>query len=414
MNAKTLAVLGVVTAAAVGLAAWSINRQRPLTGDEAANGLLFDGLAAKVNDAAKMVITREGKSFTIEKRGEGWVLAEKGGYPAQFDKVKAALLGIAELSIVEPRTRDAAMYDRLGVEGAEKAGQGSTLVTVLDGSGATLASMLMGKESPGSMDRFYARRASDANSWLVKTAAGTTRLDVPSDAMMWIVRDLPSVPRDRVKSVTTTHPDGEAVVISKQKKEDKNYTVEGVPAGRELSQPTAGNAPAGGLAFMGFDDVQPAAAVDFGAVNAEGKPLATAATFETFEGMTVTATTIEKDGKVWAKFQAAYTEPAPAAPPPARKPPEAPADEQPKEVAVPPGKPPEELKKETEEFNRKAGGWAFQLADYRAKSFRTRMADLLKEEKKAEPTPAPPPDEQAPVDYPPPEGDDQAAPGDGG
>ena len=57
---------------------------------------------------------------------------EKGGYPADVAKVQQALLGLADLTFVEPKTRKPDLYPRLEVEDADKPGTKSTLVTVTD------------------------------------------------------------------------------------------------------------------------------------------------------------------------------------------------------------------------------------------------------------------------------------------
>ena len=58
-----------------------------------------------------------------------------------------ALLGLADLAFVEPKTKKPDLYPRLELEDADKKGAKSTLVTVSDDKGSLLGEIIAGKRS---------------------------------------------------------------------------------------------------------------------------------------------------------------------------------------------------------------------------------------------------------------------------
>ncbi|MGH8591841.1 MAG: hypothetical protein ACREXX_21755, partial [Gammaproteobacteria bacterium] len=82
---------------------------------------------------------------TVRKDGERWVIEDRGGYPALFDKVKATVVAVADLEVLEPKTTNKELYPRLGVEGIDVEPSSSVLVNLADGQSKPLAALLVGK-----------------------------------------------------------------------------------------------------------------------------------------------------------------------------------------------------------------------------------------------------------------------------
>ena len=67
--------------------------------------LMFPGLAGRLKDAARVVITHQGKATVIEKRADGaWGIAAMHDYPVQETKLRGMLTGLTELRLAEART----------------------------------------------------------------------------------------------------------------------------------------------------------------------------------------------------------------------------------------------------------------------------------------------------------------------
>src|SRR3546814_2065306 len=51
--------------------------------------------------------------LTLENAGGRWGVAEKSGYPADFEKVRATLLSVSQMETVEPRTAKPELLPKL-------------------------------------------------------------------------------------------------------------------------------------------------------------------------------------------------------------------------------------------------------------------------------------------------------------
>ncbi len=383
MKPRTLAILGVLTIGAAGFAAYSLWQQESRLADAGPEGPLVPGLQEKVNEAASVKITRGLTSFTVTRKEDGtWGITERGGYAAKFETVKAAIVGIAGLTIQEARTNKPENYEKIGVEDPTRDGATSTLVTIADGGGKTLASVIIGKPKTATgfnaPPDFYARRDGEAQSWLVRPARGAERLDIRADANEWVDRTIVQIARDRVQSVTVTHSsDGERVDIVKDKKEDPHWRLVDMPEGRELNYVTACDAVAGALSSLTLEDVKPAGEISFDAVAGAAPPDIATSEFRTWDGLVIVTRTAKLADKTWAKFEVRYEAPAAPPPPPSPVEPDNPDSEAAKPATPDPAEG-EKVAKEAADLNARLSTWAYGLADWQTRNFTTRIADLLK------------------------------------
>src|SRR5690349_15318946 len=105
------ATVVLVAAAVFALAAGDRGVSRPPPGQAA-----FPALAAKLGEVASVAVTRNGSTLTLIRDGDSWLVAEKGNYPADNAKLSQLLLAMADLQLVEPRTRQPDLYPRLEIE----------------------------------------------------------------------------------------------------------------------------------------------------------------------------------------------------------------------------------------------------------------------------------------------------------
>src|SRR5262245_64317337 len=115
MKQKSVLILSVVTLAALGAAAVALHE-----GDTAASSgertLVFPELSAKVNEVAELHIEKAGKGATLKREGGQWKLSDRGGYPAQFEKVKELVVGVADLPIEEVKTAKKENHAKLALQ----------------------------------------------------------------------------------------------------------------------------------------------------------------------------------------------------------------------------------------------------------------------------------------------------------
>ena len=376
MKTHTVAIIAFV-AAALALAAYlTTSRSGPAAPDAAASGPALPTLTAKINDAAEVVVRRSSGSFTFRRAGDGWGLAEKSGYPVNFENVRALIIALADLKLVEAKTTNPALYSRIGVQDVESnpgdadaasAESQHVQIEVRDSAGAVLGSVILGTQKWGPTPEVFIRRAGEAQSWLARG-----RVDVPSDQMSWVDKAAVNIPRDRVRRATITHPAGESITVSRGSRQMPSLMVQDIPTGRELTTPGAGDQIGNLLSFLSFDDVAPASTIDLAA----GEP-GSRAVVHLFDGLLVSVSTAKVNEATWARIEAAYEPP----PPPQAEPPADVAPDADSAAA-------EEARLEAESLNKRLAPWVFKLQDHKLRVVQTTWDSLLKPLAPAAETPA--------------------------
>lgn len=367
MKTRSLIVLAVVAVVVAVVAVFAVQDRESGTRHRVVGERLFPGLIERINSVASMEVTQGEDRYTIVRDGDVWGLAEKGGYPAQFDMVKKTILGIAEVALVEAKT---SKRDRLGelylAEPDAEEGPG-TRIALRGEDGAELAAMILGKAARGGGGRRYVRRAGEDQAWLAEIA-----VDIGAQPMDWVDKTMTKLRPDRLRRVSISHDDGDDVVLEKADKENSNFTVPVLPEGAKVKAAMEINGIVSALSFLNIEDVAPATDIAF-----EGETLVTTR-YETFDGLVITLTSVTVGDIVWARFEAAYD--AALADPVEEAPVE---DETEDGVELPPGM--EEIKPltaadvqaEAEALSARTAGWAFALPNFRADHLRKKLTAMI-------------------------------------
>jgi hypothetical protein len=277
MQPRRLILLAAAAAVAVALAIAAVATGDRYASPARSEARAFPLLAGELADIASVGIEKKGLALTLRRRGEDWLVAQKGDYPADVGKVGQLVLTLADMRLVEPKTRLPELYPRLEV--ADPGTGGGTLVALSDAAGKPLARLIVGKRE---FDRLgegrgavYVRRPGDAQSWL---ASGG--LDLPGDLDGWLDRRITDIGDGRIAEVSLVAPDGSRLSLRRTKPED-GFAIVGAPSGTKLKSDTATNQPAMTLDALTFDDVTPAAKLP---VPASG---VVTASYKTFDGLSV-------------------------------------------------------------------------------------------------------------------------------
>jgi len=379
MKQKTIAGLSLTTVVCIAAAMYALRDDAPdVTAADQVGETLFPALgdASAINRVARIEVEKGGEVVSVVRRDGEWGVESLGGFPARFEAVKQNVLALADLERLAAKTDNPELYDRLGVQEPDTEESTSTRVTLADEGGATLASLIVGKPNPGKdPPQLYVRAAGEDRAWLVEGS-----LSPPAEALGWVDKTIANIQAKRVQSITVAHADGEELTVYKSSEDDLNYSVAGVPEGRELLSESAADHMASGLSYLNLEDVVPQDEIDF-----EANRVATAV-FQGFDGLRLTATVAEVDEESWLRFEAAYEAP-PEAPGPAAPEPE-PAEGEESEAdaddAAPPlgdtdEKSPADVKQEAEDLNAVFSRWAYKIPSYKLSTFTKRVEELTRE-----------------------------------
>ncbi|MCA9420557.1 MAG: DUF4340 domain-containing protein [Nitrospira sp.] len=392
MKAKTLGILAAITI--LGIVVAIFVNQEPASQLPHSGKLLFPSLLSAVNDVNEVVVETKDQTVTLVRKENTWGVKEKAGYRADVEKVKQGLIGLAELRILEPKTKNPELYNRLGLQDKEQEGSLSTTVTLKTPNNPEAALVIVGNQRPAKgnprMSEIYVRKPGDPQTWLV---IGSLPLEkVPGE---WLDKEITALPSKRVHRVAVTHPGGETLLVSKDKPEDLDFQLDSIPAGFKVSSQFNVNNVVGTLVQLPLEDVKKEQEVNF-----QDHPGVTAV-LETFDGLRLHVQTAKQEDKIFGKFSAEFdpalvrlvdATPSPEkgktvpaqdsaqdekalGSPEEKQPGEEQGEISPEEDSI--LRKPEEVKEEVEAFNNRTEGWVYELPTFRVENFSKAKKDLL-------------------------------------
>ena len=372
MNRRSLLILaagGVLLVWVLLLQSFYFTREGP------ARDLHAPGLADRLDDLESLRIIAAGNRVvaTVQRGDQGWVVAEKGGHPVDFERFRGSLQALSQARRVEKKTAVAEFYSRLGVEDPGDPDAAGYLLELDFGDEHPSEGFIVGNRAGNSMA--YVRTAGEEQSWLV-----SADFDLSEQTRDWLDREIIDLSSPTVRRVVLDRGPGSVLEIARGDSGDINFTPLNIPEGRELSYGSVANSIGSALANVEANDVLSAADVN-------ELPQAVLARYETFDGLVVELDVREAapvaaqsgnegilpsqgeeadDPRYWVLFTATVNQP----------PPEEPAADEPAEDEPAVGGALERAR----EINARLAGWAYELPQYKSDQWFKKMEDLLKEE----------------------------------
>ena len=378
MTIKTLSTVAVIAAILIAVTVFVSQRKdatSPQTGQP-----VFPVLKATINDVVEMSISTQSGTITVHREDDSWRVKEKHEYPADLGKVRETLIGLAELKILEPKTRKPEHYEKLGVQDVEAEGSLSTGVTLKDAAGNTLAEVIIGNDRPakGNSDQkeMFIRKPENSQTWL---AMG--KLSIEKNPGEWLDKELVRIETKRVRRMRVIHPDDTRLILEKAKPADLDYHMVDLPEGLELQSQFTVNNIVSTVASLSLDDVNPRSEIPF------DQQAVVTAVFETFDGLEGTVKVLRKDEKDYVQVSAAFNADLIWKPEPEEEPvpqadgqtePKAQDKEDPAKPEQPKIKPEAEVKAEIEALNKRVAEWVYVIPKFRAEAILKKPQDLLK------------------------------------
>src|SRR5262245_58085615 len=196
MKPTTFLVLLVATAASVVAAGYAVVSESRIQAPKVAGGApVFASLLAHANDVSTATIASASGKFTLARKGDAWVMADKDDYPAATDKLRQLVAGLADLRLLEAKTDQPDRHARLEVEDVTAKDAKSKQVTLADAAGKPIAALIVGKPNTtfdlNGLHGVYVRRPGDPQSWLAEGA-----VQVPAAAVDLVDRNVVDVSPD--------------------------------------------------------------------------------------------------------------------------------------------------------------------------------------------------------------------------
>lgn len=328
MTSKTIRVLAAIVVALALLIfvventddSTSVSQEQPL----------LPGFSEHANDANRVrIFYPEADALTIRRESDKWLIEARDDYPADIGKLRPLIVALAGAGIVEEKTSNPNLYEKLGVDDPEQGGSGTKVSVQGDGFSY---SVILGESAQG--DHRYARIPDGEFSYLIDEDP-----DVPEAVGDWLTPEIVDIESQRIRKVSIVHEDGEAITVEKSTQDLTDFTVLDVPQGRELSYATVGNGIAGALSKLELDDVRK---------GIDGKP-ETSVVFETWDGLQLDATISSEDDESWVAFSATGD-----------------------------GEASTDRDDPAAEINDRLSGWQYRIPDYKKNLLTRRWDDILK------------------------------------
>lgn len=343
-----------------------------------------------VNAVARIVVNSGDSTATVAKVEGSWVLPGKFGYPADFEKVRDALLKLRDVKIGHLTRLNEAQKTDLKITTPQADGEGGTELLLAGKDGESIAKLVLGgmhenkpdeQSGPtrfgGYPDGRFLSPDGGKNVYLVSE----TLNEIEEDDKGWLDTELVSISSSDIRAVEITGEGRKPVKLTKPEGESK-FELADVPEGKVLDTSKTYSIESA-LSYLRFSDVaDPALADD---VLGMDKPVVYRA--ETKKGEVYTARlgkSPESDSDKYLRLEVALEPAADQTEEPAED-----ATEEEKKKAEEGRKKKKEERGELEEkiasLSKKLSGWTYLIASYTAESMTKTIEDLTKdkeEEKK--------------------------------
>ncbi|RTL72785.1 MAG: DUF4340 domain-containing protein [Hyphomicrobiales bacterium] len=328
-------IVATVVVGALAVTAYQVNNRvaRP----KASGTPLVANLASRGQQVAKIEIRQGDGGITLARGPEGWYLADRGGYPAKTEPVKALLVRLAEADLVEPKTRVPDRFGLLELEDPATKGAKSRLVRLLGEKGNTIAEVIVGKKR---VDAFgasragtYVRRPGDEQTWLA-----SADIDASANVRDWVQAAVLDLPLAKVNAVTVSVPGEEPLKITRDAAggPSPKFNLAGLPEDKKLKEGQSVDAIARSASTLDLDDVRKA--------DTSAQPDAGTVTIESDGGLKVVLALRKAGDDTWATVTATGDGDA---------------------------------KAQAEEITKKTAGWEYKLPSGKAAGLLKRRADLV-------------------------------------
>jgi hypothetical protein len=337
MKPTSFAALALVTVLALMAAIATYTAQNRWAQAKVSGASLFPSLAAQADRITKIELSQGGKAVTLARDNERWLLADRGGYPAKPDAVRALLVKVAQAELVEGKTRNKDRYGVLELEDPGKDAK-SRLLRLIDDKGGVIAETIIGKRRydafGSSKSGTYVRKPGDIQTWL-----SNADLDVSVAVRDWVKPGLLDLSSNKIAKLTVEIPGEEPLVVTRDAADANKHALTGIPEGKKLKEGAGIDSIVRAAGTIDLEDVRKPVAADAAGTEAG------LAKIEGDGGLNVTLRLRKEGEDYWLSIEAAGGE--------------------------------GDAKKTADDITARTQGWEFKISSGKAQSLLKRRADLF-------------------------------------
>lgn len=292
MNSKHVSALALLLILLGGIAYWihSGGSGAWKNADTQAGAKVVPNLV--VNTVNTVRISAGKDVLTLERKGQAWSVKERGGYPADTQKITPLLLKLAGLKVTQTEAITDTLRPRLDLAPPGQDGGGIAL-DLTDAATKPLASLILGKfitrpaDLPGGKDIPNGRYILSREQPTSALAVSDPLTEVDANPRNWIDKTFAKV--ERAKTVTLSSSGKPKWALTRLEEAGIAWQLKDATKGEDLDINKAQDE-AGALGGITMVDVLTTPAAD-------ALTDADVLTIETFDGLTYTFTIGKKDGE---------------------------------------------------------------------------------------------------------------------
>jgi hypothetical protein len=314
MTPKVFLILAAITVVTTVGAVFAVLNQPAPTTLQFIDEPAFPDLRVNPDAVAKVTLTTPDGTITlVRETGDRWAALERYGYPVDPQRVRALVVALADMRLIERKTAQPERYDRLEVEGPEAEGAKSRLVRLEAADGAVLAEAIIGKQrsrlTGTEPTGTYLRRPGEPESWL---ASGG--VEIGAAVTDWLDDQIVDL-NGRSVARLTIQPAGEPSYTLERAEPGSDLRLADLAEGEAVKEDADFARLTGALSDVRLEDVKPRDQVSWPAES-------NLAEIRTFDGLEMTVRLAKIEDQYWATFDARALEPTGEAAPTANAVPE--------------------------------------------------------------------------------------------
>lgn len=226
MKAQTF-FAGLALAVVLIVAAVVLNDRDP--GSVETGAPLIPDLSERINDVTRIRIQGpDGAASTLLRDDSRWQVAERR-YPADLGKIRELLISLAEAEVLERKTSNPTLYERLGVQNFGS-GETDNKQILLWAGDEQLTGLLLGKTAQQPRGSYVRLVSGDSAALADRVIVAT------ADSTQWLDTQLLNIQPDAIAKIVVTPADGDVYTIARTSGDDGDagsLALQDVPDGRQ-------------------------------------------------------------------------------------------------------------------------------------------------------------------------------------